>query len=114
MFNKEFNIINKQENTNKEILKIKLKAKDNAVAGNTEIAIDEIVASNGTSEFESAKLNQNIDIKSKSGYKATLVPNIITSGQKYLSYDTQNLITSNTQISVNPAFFRSFNKVAVS
>lgn len=62
--NKEFNIINKQENTNKEILKIKLKAKDNAVAGNTEIAIDEIVASNGTSEFESAKLNQNIDIKS--------------------------------------------------
>lgn len=44
----------------------------------------------------------NIDIKSKSGYKATLVPNIITSGQKYLSYDTQNLITSNTQISVNP------------
>ena len=62
--NKEFNIINKQENTNKEILKIKLKAKDNAVAGNTEIAIDEIIASNGTSEFESAKLNQNIDIKS--------------------------------------------------
>lgn len=62
--NKEFNIINKQENTNKEILKIKLKAKGNAVAGNTEVAIDEIVASNGTSEFEGAKLNQYIDIKS--------------------------------------------------
>lgn len=28
--NKEFNVINKQDKTNKEILKIKLKAKDNA------------------------------------------------------------------------------------
>ena len=56
--NKEFNVINKQDKTNKEILRIKLKAKDNANIGNTEITIDGIVASDGKTEFENEKLTQ--------------------------------------------------------
>ena len=40
--NNEFIVINKQEETNKEILKINLKAKNSANVGKTEITIDEI------------------------------------------------------------------------
>ena len=61
--NKEFNIINKQDKTNKEILKIKLKAKNNASVENTEITIDQIVASDGKTEFENEKLSKQISIK---------------------------------------------------
>ena len=61
--NKEFNVINKQDKTNKEILRIKLKAKDNANIGNTEITIDGIVASDGKTEFENEKLSKEISIK---------------------------------------------------
>ena len=61
--NKEFNIINKQDKTNKEILKIKLKAKNNARVENTEITIDQIVASDGKTEFENEKLSKQISIK---------------------------------------------------
>ena len=60
---KEFNVINKQDKTNKEILKIKLKAKDNANIENTEITIDGIVASDGNIEFKNEKLTQKILIK---------------------------------------------------
>ncbi len=61
--NKEVNIINKQDKTNKEILKIKLKAKNNARVENTEITIDQIVASDGKTEFENEKLSKQISIK---------------------------------------------------
>lgn len=67
--NKEFNVINKQDKTNKEILKIKLKAKDNANIENTEITIDGIVASDGNIEFKNEKLTQKILIKEKSAEK---------------------------------------------
>ena len=67
--NKEFNVINKQDKTNIEILKIKLKAKDNANIENTEITIDGIVASDGNIEFKNEKLTQKILIKEKPAEK---------------------------------------------
>ena len=60
---KEFNVINKQDTTNKDILEIKLKAKTSANVGNTEITIDKITASDGNIEFENEKLTQSISIK---------------------------------------------------
>ncbi len=67
--NKEFNVINKQDKTNIKILKIKLKAKDNANIENTEITIDGIVASDGNIEFKNEKLTQKILIKEKPAEK---------------------------------------------
>ena len=61
--NKEFIVINKQEETNKEILKINLKAKNSASVGKTEITIDGITASDGKTEFENEKLSKEISIK---------------------------------------------------
>lgn len=60
---KEFNVINKQDTTNKEILEIKLKAKTSANVGNTEITIDEITASDGNTEFKNENLSNDILIK---------------------------------------------------
>ena len=60
---KEFNVINKQDTTNKEILEIKLKAKNSANVGNTEITIDEITASDGNTEFKNENLSNDILIK---------------------------------------------------
>ena len=57
--NKEFNVINKQDKTNIKILKIKLKAKDNANIENTEITIDGIVASDGNIEFKNTTYSYN-------------------------------------------------------
>ena len=61
--NKEFIVINKQEETNKEILKINLKAKNSASVGKTEITIDGITASDSKTEFENEKLSKEISIK---------------------------------------------------
>ena len=61
--NNEFIVINKQEETNKEILKINLKAKNSANVGKTEITIDEITASDSKTEFENEKLSKEISIK---------------------------------------------------
>ena len=61
--NNEFIVINKQEETNKEILKINLKAKNSASVGKTEITIDGITASDGKTEFENEKLSKEISIK---------------------------------------------------
>ena len=61
--NQEFNVINKQDKTNKEILEIKLKAKNSASIGNTEITIEEITASDGNIEFNNEKLTTSISIK---------------------------------------------------
>ena len=60
---KEFNVINKQDTTNKDILEIKLKAKTSANVGNTEITIDEITASDGNTEFKNENLSNDILIK---------------------------------------------------
>lgn len=60
---KEFNVINKQDTTNKDILEIKLKAKTSANVGNTEITIDEITASDGNTEFKNENLSNEILIK---------------------------------------------------
>lgn len=67
---KEFNVINKQDTTNKDILEIKLKAKTSANVGNTEITIDEITASDGNTEFENEKLTQSISIELNSTGKS--------------------------------------------
>ena len=61
--NNEFIVINKQEETNKEILKINLKAKNSASVGKTEITIDGITASDSKTEFENEKLSKEISIK---------------------------------------------------
>ena len=61
--NKTFNVINKQAETNKKILKINLKAKNSASVGNTEITVDDITASDGKIEFENEKLSKDISIK---------------------------------------------------
>ena len=60
---KEFNVINKQDTTNKDILEIKLKARTSANVGNTEITIDEITASDGNTELKNENLSNNILIK---------------------------------------------------
>ena len=60
---KEFNVINKQDTTNKDILEIKLKAKTSANVGNTEITIDEITASDGNTELKNENLSNDILIK---------------------------------------------------
>ena len=60
---KKFNLINKQDTTNKDILEIKLKAKTSANVGNTEITIDEITASDGNTEFKNENLLNDILIK---------------------------------------------------
>ena len=60
---KEFNVINKQDTTNKDILEIKLKAKTSANVGNTEITIDEITVSDGNTEFKNENLSNDILIK---------------------------------------------------
>ena len=60
---KEFNVINKQDTTNKDILEIKLKARTSANVGNTEITIDEITASDGNTEFKNENLSNDILIK---------------------------------------------------
>lgn len=61
--NKEFIVINKQEKTNKEILKVNFKAKNSAKEGNTEIKIEGIKASDGKVEFENENLSNEILIK---------------------------------------------------
>lgn len=61
--NNEFIVINKQEETNKEILKINFKAKNSANVGKTEITIDGITASDSKTEFENEKLSKEISIK---------------------------------------------------
>ncbi len=61
--NKEFNVINKQDEINKEIIKINLKAKNNANIGKTEVTIDEIIASDGKVELKNEKLSKEISIK---------------------------------------------------
>ena len=61
--NKEFIVINKQEKTNKEILKVNFKAKNSAKEGNTEIKIEGIKASDGKVEFENENLLNEILIK---------------------------------------------------
>ena len=61
--NNEFIVINKQDETNKEILKINLKAKNSANVGKTEITIDEITASDSKTEFGNEKLSKEISIK---------------------------------------------------
>ena len=60
---KEFNVINKQDTTNKDILEIKLKARTSANVGNTEITIDEITASDGNTELKNENLSNDILIK---------------------------------------------------
>ena len=60
--NKQFILINKNENTNKNILKLSLKAREDALIGNTEISIDNMVASNGTVEINNENLSKAIQI----------------------------------------------------
>ncbi len=55
-----------------------------------------------TGDISSKDEKVNLKVSAKSGYTATLVPNIATSGSKYLEYDVKNLISSNLSIGINP------------
>lgn len=55
-----------------------------------------------TGDITSQDERVNLKVSAKSGYTATLVPNIATSGSKYLEYDAKNLISSNMSIGINP------------
>ena len=55
-----------------------------------------------TGNISSQDEKVNLKVTAKSGYIATLVPNLVTSGTKYLDYDAKNLVTSNTSIGINP------------
>lgn len=61
--NKEFIIVNKQEEINQEVLEIKFKTKDNVKVNNTEIKIEEIIGANSNEEITSEDLVQKISIK---------------------------------------------------
>ena len=99
---KEFNVINKQDTTNKEILEIKLKAKTSANVGNTEITIDEITASDGNTEFKNENLSNDILIKvNESLINKPTNPEEPTTPEKPLkpentTGDTTNNTTENT------------------
>lgn len=61
--NKQFIVINKEEEVKQNILKINFKVRNNANVGNTELAINEIIASDGKEELTSEKLSQEVSIK---------------------------------------------------
>ena len=61
--NKQFIVINKQDEINKEIVNIKLKVKNNVNADNTQITIKEITASDGNAEFKNENIIQTLSIK---------------------------------------------------
>jgi len=60
--NNEFIVVNKNETTKDYILEIKLKAKKDAKVGETEIQIENIVASDETQEFQAKNLSQKTEI----------------------------------------------------
>lgn len=55
-----------------------------------------------TGDISSQDEKVTLKVNAKSGYNATIVPNVISSGSKYLEYDTKNLISSNLSIGINP------------
>ena len=99
---KEFNVINKQDTTNNDILEIKLKAKTSANVGNTEITIDEITVSDGNTEFKNENLSNDILIKvNESLINKPTNPEEPTTPEKPLkpentTGDTTNNTTENT------------------
>ncbi len=60
--NNEFIIINKEVSDSNEIIEIKLTAKENIPSQTTKISIDNIIASDGNSEFTKSSMKKEIEI----------------------------------------------------
>lgn len=100
--NKEFIVIDKQDETNKEILEIKLKAKNNVNTDNTEITIDEITASNENTEFKNEKLSQEISIKGNSTEKNDEENKTDESDKNETTSDSENTNNNISEIKKEP------------